>query len=100
MADQAVDCGVIEEEIIFIRIVENGLAVNQYATIQGVKKSDTNGVLGSVLNGFEDVGINSWKDSLVAFGSVGASVMTGVRNSVIAKMRQDVPWFPDSLYQG
>ena len=28
MADQAVDCGVIEEEIIFIRIVENGLAVN------------------------------------------------------------------------
>ena len=28
MAGQAVDCGVIEEEIIFIRIVENGLAVN------------------------------------------------------------------------
>ena len=28
VTDQAVDCGVIEEEMIFIRIVENGLAVN------------------------------------------------------------------------
>ena len=92
VTDQAVDCGVIEEEIIFIQIVENGLAVNKYATIQGVKKSDANGVLASVVNGFEDVGINSWKDGLVAFGSDGASVMTGVRNGVIAKMRQDVPW--------
>ena len=38
IANQAVDCGVIEEEIIFIRIVENGLAVNKYAAIQGVCK--------------------------------------------------------------
>ena len=92
MADQAVDCGVIEEEIIFIRTVENGLAVNKYATIQGVVKSDANGVLASIVNGFEDIGINNWKDGLVACGSDGASVMTGVRNGVIAKLRQDVPW--------
>ena len=92
MADQAVDCGLIEEEIIFIQIVEIGLAVNKYAMIPGVKKSDANGVLASVVNGFEDVGINSWKDGLVAFGSDEASVMTGVTNGVIAKMRQDVPW--------
>ena len=92
MADQAVDFGDIEEEIVFIRTLENGLAINKYATIQGVKKSDANGVLASIVNGFEDVGINSWKDSLVACGSDGASVMTGVRNGVIAKLRQDVPW--------
>ena len=91
MADQAVDFGVIEEEIVFIRTLENGLAINKYATIQGVKKSDANGVLASIVNGFEDVGINSWEDSL-ACGSDGASVMTGVRNGVIAKLRQDVPW--------
>lgn len=33
MVDQVVDCGVIEEEIIFIRIFENGLVVNKYVTI-------------------------------------------------------------------
>ena len=88
MADQAVE----EEEIIFIRTVENGLAVNKYATIQGVEKSDANGVLASIVNGFEDIGINNWKDGLVACGSDRASVMTGVRNGVIAKLRQDVPW--------
>ena len=69
------------------------MTVNKCATIQGVKKFDANGVLASVVNGFEDVGINSWKDGLVAFGSDGASVMVGVRNVVIAKMHQleDVP---------
>ena len=93
MADQAVDCGVIEEEIIFIQTVENGLAVNKYAMIQGVEKSDANGVLARGLeDGFEDIGINNWKDGLVACGSDGASVMTGVSNGVIAKLRQDVPW--------
>ena len=88
MADQAVDCGVVEEEIIFIRTVENGLAVNKYATIQGVEKTDANGVLASIVNGFEDIGINNWRDGLVACGSDGASVMTGVRNGVIAKLRK------------
>ena len=33
MSDQAVDFGVIEEEIVFIRTLENGLAVNKYAMI-------------------------------------------------------------------
>lgn len=92
MSDQAVDFGVIEEEIVFIRTLENGLAVNKYATIQRVEKSDANGVLASIVNGFEDIGINNWKDGLVAIGSDGASVMTGVRNGVIAKLRQDVSW--------
>ena len=92
MADQAVDCGVIEEEIIFIRTLENGLAVNKYATIQGVEKSDADGVLVSIVNGFKHVGINNWREGLVACGSDGASVMTGVRNGVIAKLRQEVPW--------
>jgi len=92
MSDQAVDFGVIEEEIVFIRTLENGLAVNKYATIQRVEKSDANGVLASIVNGFEDIGMNNWKDGLVAIGSDGASVMTGVRNGVIAKLRQDVSW--------
>lgn len=35
-SDQAVDFGVIEKEIVFIRTLENGLAVNKYAMIQQV----------------------------------------------------------------
>lgn len=42
MSDQAVDFGVIEEEIVFIRTLENGLAVNKYVTKQRVEKSDAN----------------------------------------------------------
>lgn len=53
MADQAVDCGVIEEQIIFIRTLENGLAVNKYATIQGLVKSDADSVLVSILSMLE-----------------------------------------------
>ena len=66
--------------------------MNKYATIQGVEKSDADGVLVSIVNGFKHVGINNWREGLVACGSDGASVMTGVRNGVIAKLRQEVPW--------
>ena len=52
MADQAVDCGVIEEESIYIRTVENGLAVNKFARIQNVEKSDANEVRASIVKGF------------------------------------------------
>ena len=75
-----------------IRTLENGLAVNKQATIQGVEKSDADSVLVSIVNGFKHVGINNWREGLVACGSDGASVMTGVRNGVTAKLRQEVPW--------
>ena len=66
MADQAVDSGVIEEEILFIRTLENGLVQNRYATIQPVENSDANGVLTSIGKGLHDIGVNNWKDGLVA----------------------------------
>ena len=70
----------------------NGLAVNKDATVQGVEKSDADGVKASIVNGFKHVGINNWREGLVVCGSDGASAMTGVRNGVIAKFRRDVLW--------
>ena len=91
--DQAVDCGVIEEEIIFLRNLESGLAVNRYATtVQWVMSSDAAGVLAIIERGLVDIGLDNWKDGLVACGTDGASVMTGVRNGVVAKLREDIPW--------
>ena len=92
LTKQSTSALLMKTEIVFMRTLENGLAVNKYATIQRVEKSDANGVLASIVNGFENIGINNGKDGLVAIGSNGASVMTGVRNGVIAKLRQDVSW--------
>lgn len=82
IADQAVDWGAIEGEIIFIRTLENVLAVNKYATIQSVEKCDTDGVLATIVNGFKHVVINKWR-GLVPRGAEGVSAMTGARNDVI-----------------
>lgn len=90
MADQTVDWGVIEEEIMFIQTLKNGLAVNNYVTIQGVEKSDVDGVLASIENGFKHVAISNWREGLVVCGSDGASIMTRVRNGVTAKLRHEV----------
>ena len=88
MADQAVDCGVIEEEIIFL-VILSGLVVNRYATIQGVTSSDAAGDLATFERGLVNIGLDNWKDGLVACGTDGASVMTRVRNGVAAKLRED-----------
>ena len=38
------------------------------------------------------LGVNDWKNALVSLGSNGASVYTGVRNGVVAKLTQSIPW--------
>ena len=50
------------------------------------------GVIASFDQALFKVGVNDWRNGLVSIGSDGASVYTGVRIGVVAKLKQSVLW--------
>ena len=91
MADGSTDSGVVEQELLFVRFLDNGLPVNRFLTVQSVKHADADGILHAIGNGFNYASVVNWKDGLVGFGSDGASVMMGRQNGVLKKIKDDVP---------
>ena len=82
MADGSTDSGIIEQELLFVRYLNNGLPVNRFLTVQSVKHANADGIYANVIN---------WKDGLVGFGADGASIMMGRQNGVLKKIKDDVP---------
>ena len=92
MADGSTDSGVVEQELLFVRFLDNGLPVNRFLTVESVKHADADGILHAIGNGFNYASVvnNYWKDGLVGFGSDGASLMMGRQNGVLKKIKDDV----------
>ena len=91
MADGSTDSGIIEQELLFVRYLNNGLPVNRFLTVQSVKHANADGILQAIDNGFNYANVMNWKDGLVGFGADGASVMMGRQNGVLKKIKDDVP---------
>lgn len=91
MADGSTDSGIIEQELLFVRYLNNGLPVNRFLTVQSVKHANADGILQAIDNGFNYANVINWKDGLVGFGADGASVMMGRQNGVLKKIKDDVP---------
>lgn len=91
MADGSTDSGIIEQELLFVRFLDNGLPVNRFLTVQSVKHANADGILQAIDNGFNYANVINWKDGLVGFGADGASVMMGRQNGVLKKIKDDVP---------
>ena len=70
----------------------NGEPVNKYFKIVELPNGTADGVIASFEQVLFKVGVNDWRNGLVSIGSDGASVYTGVRNGVVAKLKQSVPW--------
>ena len=70
----------------------DGEPINKFLTIAELPNGTADGVIESFERAMGKVGVNTWKNALVSLGSDGASVYTGVRNGVVAKLRQSIPW--------
>lgn len=66
--------------------------VNRYLKIVELPNGTADGVTASFDEALFKVGLNDWRNGLVSIGSDGASVYTCVRNGVVAKLKQSVPW--------
>lgn len=79
-------------EILYVRMLCNGEPVNKYLKIVELPNGTADGVITSFNRALSTVGANDWKNALVSVGSEGAAVYTGVRNGVVAKLKQSIPW--------
>ncbi|VDI00488.1 Hypothetical predicted protein [Mytilus galloprovincialis] len=91
LIDGATDSSVTENELIYLRFVENGRPVNHYFSIEDVEKADAQGILKEIEGAFTRNGIPNWKDKLIGFGSDGASVNLGCRGGIATLIKRDVP---------
>jgi len=93
MSDSSMDRAILDQELIYITFIQDGLPVNHLVNIVTLKHAHATGILDAILTGLETVGLNreDLTRRLVGFGSDGAAVMIGVNNGVGAKLKQFCP---------
>jgi len=91
LIDGATDSSVTENELIYLRFVENGKPVNHYFSIEDVEHATAEGILQKIEESFDRNRLPNWKDKLIGFGSDGASVNLGCRGGIAALIKRDVP---------
>ena len=92
LIDGATDVSVTENELVYIRYVEDGTPVNHFFSIENLAETaDSVGILQCIEDAFSRNGFPDWKDKLVGFGSDGASVNLGNRAGIATRIKADVP---------
>ncbi|CAH1264085.1 ZNF862 [Branchiostoma lanceolatum] len=93
MSDSSMDRAILDQELIYITFIQDGLPVNHLVNIVTLEHAHATGILDAILTGLERVGLNreDLTRRLVGFGSDGAAVMIGVNNGVGAKLKQFCP---------
>ncbi|XP_052813311.1 uncharacterized protein LOC128240640 [Mya arenaria] len=86
MFDGATDCGVSEVEIIYCRLVKDGVPREYFVGLQELEHAHSNGVFSAINEAMIKFGCHDWLDKLVGAGSDGASVNIGRNNSVKTRM--------------
>ena len=92
--DSSTDVSVTDEELVYVRYLEDGRPVTKFLSLQAMAKSDAQGILGAIDKAFlDELGLqgNEWREKIVGMGTDGAAVMTGVRSGVVTRVKADVP---------
>lgn len=94
MSDSSTDSAVMEEELVYVRWATAGKMEVRFVGIQSVDKPDASHIAEAIssimetVSGSEDE-TGQWLQKLVACGTDGAAVMTGVKKGVVSKLRGD-----------
>ncbi|XP_066272600.1 zinc finger protein 862-like [Branchiostoma lanceolatum] len=93
MSDSSMDRSILDQELIYVTYIEDGLPVNHLVNIVALQHAHSTGILDAILAGLEDVSVtrDDLSHRLVGFGSDGASVMQGAQNGVAAKLKEICP---------
>jgi hypothetical protein len=88
LIDGATDSSVTENELIYLRFVEDGKPVNHYFSIENVEHANAAGILQTIEQAFVKKGLENWKDKLIGFGSDGALVNLGSRGGIATLIKR------------
>ena len=89
--DSCTDTGVIEEETIHIRLVdETGYPTNKFLALRNVEKADGEGIMKVLVSAMEENGkCTNWRQNLTNITTDGAPVMLGRKGGAVALIRAD-----------
>ena len=82
--DGSTDSSVKEIELVYVRLLENGIPNNVYFRLAHIDDASAEGVLRAIEGVFESAELFDWKEKLVAIGSDGASVNIGKKKGISA----------------
>ncbi|CAL9685344.1 unnamed protein product [Knipowitschia caucasica] len=89
MSDGSLDSAVMEEEMVYVRSASEGKVKVDFVGVKAVSKPDAAHIAEAVCSIMDSDVSTDWKNKLVAITTDGASVMTGVNNGVVTKLRGD-----------
>ena len=88
ISDGSTDSSRQEAEILYVRAAHQGHVKTRFVGIKNVAKADADGIVHAVKqlmnNSYSD-----WQAKIVGYAADGASVMQGIDNGVITKLRND-----------
>ena len=91
LIDGSTDRSVEEQEIVYVRLMENNRPVNRFFGLIQVPDSSAKGIVQSLEEHFLKRGIDEWKRKVIGFGADGASVNMGCRGGIVAILRVEIP---------
>lgn len=77
----------MEQEIVYTRFCKKGKVEVHFVGIQNVEKADGESIA-QAINAMMQRVSEEWQAKLVACATDGASVMTGTRKGVVARLRE------------
>ena len=93
--DGATDYRVRENEVLYVRHLENGQPINRLISLSKVKHAHADGIVSCIESSFEQFKLPNWDDMLVGMCADGASVNLGQSGGVVAKLRERKPHLID-----
>ena len=92
LCDGSTDSSILEEEIVYLRFLKNGLPVTQFAGIKNPEKPDASGIFNAIENVIctliIDEDLKMFYKKLVNANFDGASVMSGHKSGVQARLKE------------
>lgn len=92
MFDGATDCSVSEVEIIYCRVVKDGLPTDFFISLEDLEHAHSQGAYDAINSAMTKFGCPDWLDKVVGIGSDGASVNVGRKNSVKTRFLEERPY--------
>ena len=95
MFDGATDYSANENEVVYVRHLEDGQPVNRLVGLTAAESATADGVVNCLNSTFAKFKLPNWNDQLVGMCADGASVNLGQIGGVVAKLREKTPHIID-----
>ena len=86
------DSGAIEQELIYVLILNEGIPALKYFSLESVSNADAEGIKKTIKTAFVCFWISNFKSHLLGLNVDGASINMGIHQGLGTLIKQVAPW--------